>query len=259
MRRRPHRARLALAFTAAIAVGFPLIAFGQAANVSLDTVAGKYQGVATTGGGDLAVKMELRIENGALAGTIETPQGLVTIVGSVITGENVVLKIEMNGAPGTITGTYKDGKVKGTWAIGDDSGEFSVEKVVGDAKADAPKVAAAPAATPDTKAAAVPASDPISGVWDGMAGQGDFTRAFTMTLKLDGEKIAGDISSEDGGGPLGGGSWKEGALTLSFSMGDMAITMVGALKEGKLVGTLDVSGQMQMPWAAVKRTGGTVQ
>ena len=31
------------------------------------------------------------------------------------------------------------------------------------------------------------------------------------------------------------------------------VTMIGAIQEGKLIGSIDVAGQMQMQWAAVKK------
>jgi hypothetical protein len=257
--RRPQGRWLALVFMVAAAAAIvvhPLDVSGQTVTVSPETIAGKYEGSATTGSGDLAVKMDLRVEKNGLVGSIETAQGPVTVLGSTITGDRIVLNIDMNGAAGTITGTYKDGRVQGGWAIGEDSGDFWVAKV--GAGPVTPAVAVA-AASPAPKTPDPAASDPISGTWDGITGQGDFTRSFTLTLKLDGEKVSGEISSEDGGGPLSVGAWKDGGLTLSFSLGEMTITMIGALKEGKLVGTLDVSGQMQMPWGAVKRAAGTGQ
>jgi hypothetical protein len=74
-----------------------------------------------------------------------------------------------------------------------------------------------------------------------------------LVLKVEGDKVTGTISSDQGGGPISGGSWKEGALSIAFDVNGTAVTMVGAIKDGKLVGTLDLGGQMQMPWAAVKK------
>jgi hypothetical protein len=75
-----------------------------------------------------------------------------------------------------------------------------------------------------------------------------------MNLRLEGEKVTGDISSEQGGAAFNPGVWKDGALTITFDFTGMGtVTMVGALKEGKLVGTMDFAGQMQMSWAAVRK------
>jgi len=211
-----------------------------------ESLAGKYTGTATSPTGDMAVTCELKIAGGKLTGTIDSPQGPIAITGGTLTGDKLVLDIDMGGQIGTISGTLANGKVNGQWTLGDTSGTCVLTKVTADA--------AKPAAGADAKPAAA-AADPISGVWDGVAGSDQMSAPFVLTLKLEGDKVTGEISSDQGGGPLTPGSWKEGALQVSFAMPQMNanVTMAGALKDGKLTGSMDFGGQMQLTWVAVKR------
>jgi hypothetical protein len=244
---------------AMLAVAWPANSFAQAQAAQTGTalkpeaIAGKYEGTASTPDGDIAVKADLKAEQGMLTGTIDSAQGPVLITGSTITGDRVVLTIDMGGAPGTITGTIKGDRFEGTWTLGDASGTVTLTKVTGDAAKAAAEKPPAAEATP-AKPAAAASADPISGVWDGVTGTDQMSTPFVLTLKLEDEKVTGEISSDQGGTQLIPGAWKDGTLTISFVFGDMGtITMVGAIKEGKLIGTLDIAGQFQMSWAAVKR------
>lgn len=229
----------------------PVAAQAQPAPLKPEVVAGKYQGTASgTPDGDVTIKADLKVEKGIITGIIDSPHGPMAITTSSIKGDQVTLNVDMGGAPGTISGTYKDGRVEGTWTLGEATGKFLMTKITEGA---APAGAAdKPAGGAEKPAAA--SGDPISGVWDGVTGTEEMARNFTLTLKVAGDKVTGEIASDEGAIPLASGSWKEGALVISFDFAGMGtITMAGGLKEGKLVGTLDLAGQMQMPWAAVKR------
>jgi hypothetical protein len=244
---------------AMLAVAWPANSFAQAqaaqtgAALKPEAIAGKYQGTASTPSGDVALAVELKAEKGTLTGTIEYGQGPVMITGSTITGDRVTLSIDAGGTAGTITGAIKGDRIEGTWVLGDENGTFALTKVTGDAAKPAADKPATAGAAP-AKSAAAASGDLISGMWDGVTGTEQASYPFVLTLKLDGEKVAGEISSDQGTTPLIPGTWKDGTLTISFVFGDMGtITMIGAIKEGKLIGTLDIGGQFQMSWAAVKR------
>jgi len=245
---------------AMLAIAWPANSFAQAqaaqtvAALKPEAIAGKYQGTANTPSGDVTVVADLRAEKGTLTGTIEYGQGPAMITGSTISGDRVTLTIDAGGTPGTITGTVKGDRIEGTWVLGEESGTYTLTKVTGEAAKPAAEKPAGAEATP-AKPEAAASADPISGVWDGVTGTEAMSYPFVLTLKLDGEKVTGEISSDQGGTtPLIPGSWKDGTLTISFAFGQMGtMTLVGAIKEGKLVGTLDMGGQFQMPWAAVKR------
>lgn len=249
--------------TFALALGIVLAAqpaalFAQS-SVKPETLVGKYEGTATMDGGSgISLKVELRLDNGAVVGTGESDQGPFTITATTITADKVVMTMNFGGMTGSLAGVMKGDKIEGSWAMADMGGGFLLTKAASASAAkDAPAApapsVAAPAAAKPADAPAANAADPISGQWNGVTGQGDQTVGFVLTVKLDGEKVTGDINSDQGGAPLSAGAWKDGTLTLSFEFGSMTATMVGALKEGKLVGTIDIGGQMQMPWAAVKK------
>jgi hypothetical protein len=229
----------------AFALGVAL--FAQPASLSAQTLkpealVGKYEGSAAgPDGSPISLKVELRMEKGALVGAGESGQGPFSITSATITGDKVVMNMDFGGTPGTLSGVLKGDKVDGTWVLGEMSGTYTLTKAA----------AAAPGADAPAKPAAA-GSDPISGQWDGITGTGDQTIGFTLVLKLEGDKVSGTISSDQGGGPISG-AWKDSALTISFDVNGTAVTMVGAIKEGKLAGTLDLGGQTQMPWAAVKK------
>lgn len=80
----------------------------------LNAVAGHYEGVIKTGAlGDVQVSLDLRSDNGQLAGTLHTPFGEVNIVGGSYAQGRLVIKMDANGDEATFAGTLVDGKVTG--------------------------------------------------------------------------------------------------------------------------------------------------
>jgi hypothetical protein len=100
-----------------------------------------------------------------------------------------------------------------------------------------------------------PAADPISGSWEGTVELPDGSMPFTMTLKLDGAKVTGEVGSVQGAAPISEGSWVDGTLTIAFTYVDgAAILMTGAVTNGALGGSLSYGGgQMVVTWAAKKK------
>jgi hypothetical protein len=98
------------------------------------------------------------------------------------------------------------------------------------------------------------AADLISGDWDGSVDTPNGPIAFTMKLKVEKDKVTGEIGSPEGNAPASG-TWAEGKLTVTFpyATGDL-ITMAGALKDGQLSGDLSLGANgMVMPWSAKKK------
>jgi len=239
----------------AIATAVVLWQAGTASAQALpDSLAGKYTGTATSPNGDLALTAELKIVGGKLTGTVDSPQGPITITSGTLTDGKLLLNTDMGGVTGTISGKFADGRMTGDWTMGDMSGACTLTKVTADAAKPAPAVDAKAASATDAKPAATPA-DPVSGVWDGVAGSDDMSTPFVLTLKLEGDKVSGDISSDQGGGPLIPGTWKDGSLMVTFLFQQMGanVTVTGVMKDGKFTGSMDFAGQMQLTWAAVKR------
>ena len=214
-------------------------------NKAADPVSGKYEGVAKSSDiGDLPLTADIKNENGKLSGKIDTPQGPIVITSGTYADGAVMMKADLGGNELTLTARLKDGKMMGEWELGGQKGTFEMMRK--DAAASAP-------ATPAAANPAAPAGDPISGVWDGTADVQGNSIPITLRLKLDGETVTGETESPQGKTPITKGSFTANKLsiTLSTDMGPVVIT--GLLKDGKLVGDLDVASQVQGKWEAKKK------
>ncbi len=207
---------------------------------SLQSVAGRYEGTATTEYGPSTLSGDLRVSDGVLTGSLASSFGPLTVTGGSLTGEAIVLNVDMDGRAGTVSGLFRGGKIEGQWTLGTDSGSFSMAKVA--------ETAGAPAAGPSASGA-----DPLTGDWNALMDVAGTQRAFTISMKLDGEKVTGQIGSEQGSVPFDGG-WANGTLTLNISLPNGAFTMTGTLNDSKLVGTFSFGdAQFTGGWAAERR------
>jgi hypothetical protein len=100
-----------------------------------------------------------------------------------------------------------------------------------------------------------PAADSISGSWEGTVELPDGSMPLSMTLKLDGAKVTGEVGSVQGAAPITEGSWVDGKLTISFTYVDgAAVQMTGVVTNGALSGNLSYGGgQIVATWAVKKR------
>jgi len=98
------------------------------------------------------------------------------------------------------------------------------------------------------------AADPISGEWEGSVALPDGNIPFFMKLKLDKDKVTGEIGSNQGSSQVTG-TWAEAKLTLSFTyVNGESISMTGAFKEEQLGGDMTIGGgQMVTVWVAKKK------
>lgn len=111
---------------------------------------------------------------------------------------------------------------------------------------------ASPAGQEKDKAAS---ADPVSGEWDGTVVMPDSAMPFSMKLKVEKDKVAGEIGSQQGAVPITEGSFVDGKLTITFTYADgNVVVMSGAVAEGQLTGSLNYGGgQMVTNWTAKKR------
>jgi hypothetical protein len=105
----------------------------------------------------------------------------------------------------------------------------------------------------DTAAAA----DPITGEWEGAVEMPDGVMPFSMTLKLDKDKVTGQIGNPQGGVPVSDGSFADGKVTIAFTYVDgAAVKMTGAVADGQIAGSLNYGGgQMVANWTAKRKVG----
>lgn len=195
-----------------------------------DTVSGKYEGPArAAGAADTQLTLELKNDAGKLSGRLVTPQGPIDITDGTLTENKVSLKFGVEGKDGTLSGQLQEGKLVGEWISGSQKRSVELKKLVA--------------------AAEVPS---LSGEWIALADvQGGFP--FTLTLKIEGEKVTGSSSSQLGDSTITNGSWKDGHLTFVLESGNATIGMSATVVEGKLVGDFDYNGQAQGKWVATKK------
>ncbi len=90
----------------------------------LESLAGRYAGKATSAQGEEAITADLRVADGKVTGTLNSGDGPIAIVGATITGERVVLELDMGGSPGSITAVARDRRLEGEWSLAGMSGKI---------------------------------------------------------------------------------------------------------------------------------------
>lgn len=212
-----------------------------------DPVSGKYQGVAKSqASGDIPLTVEIKNEDGKLSGKIDSPLGSLPITGGTYADGRVSLKFDAQGTEGTVTAQFKDDKITGEWSLAGQTGTLELKKAAAVMASDAKP------AEPKTEPAAG-AGDPISGEWDAAADVQGQSFPFTLKLKLEGEMVTGESSSDQGSATISKGSWKAGKLTLVIDTPNGSVTLSGSVAEGKVTGDFDFAGQMQGKWEASKK------
>ncbi len=202
-----------------------------------DPVSGKWEGVARSDQmGEISVAFELKNDGGKLSGTIESAQGSFPITGGTYADGKIGLKFDAGGNEGVIDATLAGDKISGKWELSGQGGTLELKKVAAKPSTDAPKAAA----------------DPISGEWSATAEAQGMTLPFTLKLKLDGDKVSGTSESQSGVASVKG-TWKDGKLSLNLDSQQGSILLNAVLRDGKLVGDYDFSGQMSGKWEASKK------
>src|SRR6185312_17319105 len=103
-------------------------------------------------------------------------------------------------------------------------------------------------ATPAVGESAPAAPVNLNGEWDAVADANGQPFPFLLTLKIDGENVTGNSSSQLGDATIKTGSWKDGKLAFQLEGQNGVITMSGTVVEGKLSGEFDYAGQLQGKW-----------
>lgn len=208
-----------------------------------DTVSGKYEGLARGAEiGEMPITAEIKNESGKLTGKIDTPQGPAMITSGSIAGDMVTLKLDIGGNELLVTAKLQGNKLVGEWELAGQKGTIDLTRK--DVAAAAP---AAPAA------AAQASGDQISGEWAGTADVQGTSVPFTLRLKLEGDKVTGESESPQGKAAISKGSWANDKLNLVIDTEMGPITLSAMIKEGKLVGDIDVASQVQGKWEAKKK------
>lgn len=98
----------------------------------------------------------------------------------------------------------------------------------------------------------VAAADPISGDWEGSVDTPNGTINFKLTIKVDKDKVSGEIGSSEGSSPLTG-TWTDSKLTASFDYNGTPVVMTGGVKDAALTGEMNYGGGQSVMNYTAKR------
>jgi hypothetical protein len=189
--------------------------------------------------------------SGTYEGMVKRPGGR-KITGHATHGQMSAEVTDAKLENGTLTLSFgKDAmfvaKVDGDKLIGE--AIHGTEKIQMELKKVTPPAAAAAAVAAAPAAAAVN----LNGQWDGVADANGQPFPFLLTLKVDGENVTGNSSSQLGEATVKAGSWKNGKLSIQLEGQNGVITLSGTVIDGKLSGEYDYAGELQGRWVAVKK------
>ena len=204
-----------------IAAVISLTAFAQ--NGSF---AGKYEGTFKDDTGEQKLALDLMEDSGKYSGTLTTARGSFKILKGQMADGTLTLEIE---------------KPAGSSTSGSMAFRKSGDELI------ATFTEAGKNLTVNFRKAN---PDEISGDWDAVADAQGQPFPFTLSLKLDGDKVTGSSNSQLGQGNITTGTWKDGKLAVVL---DGNITLVATMIEGKLSGDYDFAGQSSGKWVAVKK------
>ena len=179
------------------------------------------------------VSIVLKNEGGKLTG--QAQHGDKTIPISEAKYENGTLTLNFD-KDHKFVGKVQDDKLVGEVSDGAQKFPLELTKMK-------PAAAAAPAA----------AAFSLNGQWDGIADAQGQPFPFLLTLKVDGEAVTGNSSSQLGESVVKDGSWKDGKLAFQLEGQNGTISMSAVVIDGKLSGEFDYAGQLQGKWVAVRK------
>lgn len=187
------------------------------------SLTGKYQGTAKSGNDILNMTIELVDEHGTFTGSVTTQFGNFKIVKGKLADDVLTLETEGNGTTGEFTLKAKEDKLVGELKSKAGVGAVELRKV---------------------------AADEITGDWDAVADAQGQAFPFTLSLKLDGDKVSGTSDSQLGHFNIVSGSWKDGKFSIVL---DGNVALIATMIEGKLSGDYDFQGQSSGKWVAVRK------
>lgn len=109
-------------------------------------------------------------------------------------------------------------------------------------------------------AVALAQTSPAAGEWDVALNTPGGVRNFTIALKVDGEKLSGEIKQNKT--PLTGtvkGNDVQFTYTVKYMDNDLAITMTGKIEGDAMKGTASFGGFAEDSWSAKRTTGAAAQ
>jgi hypothetical protein len=226
----------------------PVILFAQggaaAPKPTADQYVGRYKGAAADPAGPLTLTLEIKYENGKISGRLIAPAGEQPLTfGEVVDGK-LTVKTGAANAIGTLVLQQRDKKLVGEWKVDGKTRQIELERVAAEKE---------PSSAEVKKAAEPSSAELLTGVWDAAADAQGQAFPFTLTLKVEGEKVTGSSSSQLGESTISSGFWKDGKLSLVLDGSAGQVALIATLVDGKLSGDYDFAGQLQGKWVAAKK------
>jgi hypothetical protein len=193
---------------------------------TLDQFVGNYKGTAKMTSGEMEVTLEIESVEGKVSGRAVSGNNEYQITSGEIAGGKLTLKLGAAPDTASLTLERKGDVLTGEWIHGTQKGTVELKKF-----------------DPNLK-------DEISGEWDAVADASGQAFPFTLSLKLNGDKISGTSDSQLGHFNVVSGSWKDGKFSIVL---DGNVALVATMVEGKLSGDYDFQGQSSGKWVAVRK------
>jgi hypothetical protein len=224
-------------FTALAAVGIILL---SVAAMSAADFNGVWKGQAEFPDGQTReLTYTLKVEDGKLNGTIESPRGKIDISDGKVTADGFTFNTMRDGNPIAHEGKWADGKIKITVHTPDGDREYTLSPVAAASAKSQPAASgsatsgAAASGTAVSGAAASAAN--INGTWKGsIKDENGNDIDLTYDLKVDGNKLTGTVEGPAGKLDLEDGKVDGDKLKFQVSFGDFHIMHDGQLADGKI-------------------------
>lgn len=216
-----------------------IVAFAQ---TGASNISGTYEGMVKRPGATAEEKVSLELKSDAGKITGRATHGTMTVEATDGKLENGTLTLNF-GKDATFVAKVDGDKLVGNMMHGTEKVPVTLTKVT---------AAAAATESAPTVAVGRGAVD-LNGQWEAVADANGQPFPFLLTLKIDGEKVSGNSSSQLGEATIKEGSWKDGKLVFSLEGSNGTIALSATVVEGKLSGEFDYSGQLQGKWVAVKK------
>ncbi len=194
-----------------------------------DQFAGNYKGTAKDPAGAIMLTVEIKSENGKISGRLIAPQGERPFTSGEVAGGKLTVRTGSGSTATSLVLEPRNKKLVGEWKADGKTRPVELERV-----ADKEPVAAEVKKAPESSAAEL-----LTGVWDAAADAQGQAFPFTLTLKVDGEKVTGSSSSQLGDSTISTGTFKDGKLAVILDSANGQIALVATLSDGKLVGDYD--------------------
>lgn len=208
-----------------------LTVMAQTKDPGADQFVGHYKGTVKRASGQTDVTLDIKWADGKFSGRALAAESEYLISFGEIAGGKLTLKFGTGADSALLTLQKSEDSLVGDWVKGADKGSVEVKK--------------APVEGFTAEA--------LNGEWDAVADAQGQPFPFTLTFKVEGEKVTGSSSSQLGTSPITSGTWKDGKLAVVIEGGSGNIALMATMIEGKLSGDYDFAGQLSGKWVAIKK------